>query len=51
MKTAEQIEKALRRVIAGGTQYPGMSYEEGIEEALRWVLGEVEDDEFVYGGD
>lgn len=48
MKTDEQIERALRNVCTEGTQYAGMTYEEGIEEALRWVLGEI--DEFEYEG-
>lgn len=48
MKTAEQIERALRNVPTEGTEYAGMTYEQGVEEALQWVLGEISDDEFEY---
>lgn len=49
MKDEQQIEEVLRKVDStGGTKYPGMTYEEGVEEALRWVLGEIPDDEFEY---
>ena len=47
MKTREEIDKAIGNV-PDVTQYPGMSYEEGVSEALRWVLGEVPDEEFEY---
>lgn len=33
----------------GGSEYPGMSYEEGVDEALRWVLGENDNDEWPFG--
>lgn len=29
-----------------GSKYPGMSYEEGIREALDWVLGNIPDEDF-----
>lgn len=48
-KTESEIEAALRNLPAdGSTKYPGMTYEEGIDEALRWVLGEIPDEDFEY---
>jgi hypothetical protein len=46
MKTQQQIEDALGKVESSQTRFPGMSYEQGIEEALSWVLGEIPDNEF-----
>jgi hypothetical protein len=31
------------RIDEGGSRYSGMSYEQGIDEALRWVFGETDD--------
>jgi len=30
------------------TNFSGMTYEQGIEEALMWVQGEIPDNEFSY---
>lgn len=50
MKAKDEIENALLRVDSGArSKYPGMTYEQGVEEALQWVLGEISDDEFGYG--
>ena len=46
MKTAIEIRGLLHDFDAEASNYPGMTYEKGIEEALLWVLGEIEDDEF-----
>lgn len=49
MKTKGEIEGALVGVADADTQgskYPGMTYEQGIAEALRWVLGDIPDEEF-----
>ena len=35
----EQIEK-------GGSKYRGMSYEEGIKNAILWLTGEYEDNPY-----
>jgi hypothetical protein len=32
----------------GESKFPGMTYEEGVEEVLMYLLGEVSDDEFPY---
>lgn len=37
-----QIAKAFEGV-TGGSRWPGMSYEEGVREALDWVLENTED--------
>ena len=46
MKRKDEIEKFLDKFDATTNKYPGMSYEEGVEEALRWVIGEVSDEDF-----
>lgn len=48
MRTPEEIENELGRVdpdaAAGGrSRWPGMNYEQGVSETLRWVLGETDD--------
>ena len=49
MKTEREISDAISNVDdIGSSQYPGMTYEQGVTEALRWVLGEVPDEEFEY---
>lgn len=48
MKSRYEIEKAIQRVDIEGTKFPAMTYEQGIEEALMWVLEEVSDEEFDY---
>lgn len=44
MKTSREIDKQLAKAQAwtsmGNTDVSGMTYEEGVEAALRWVLGE-----------
>lgn len=36
---------------SGETKYPAMTYEQGIEEALLWVLGDITDEEFEYSSE
>ena len=48
MQTKEMIEKALALVDTAKSEYSGMTYEQGIEEALMWVLEEMENDEFSF---
>ncbi len=49
MKTKLEIEKILENLPADGiSKFFGMTYEQGIEETLRWVLEEMPDDEFEY---
>lgn len=51
MKTEQEIKAASYRVDTSGTKYSGMTYEEGILEALDWVLENIHDDEFEYSPD
>lgn len=46
MKTKQQIEKFLQEFDAQESKFPGMTYEQGVEGALMWVLCELEDEEF-----
>lgn len=47
-RTEQEIETVLDAAIAvtstGQTRWRGMTYEEGIRNALQWVLGESDDD-------
>lgn len=48
-RTQEQIERQLNTAAHFfdiGTKYPGMSYDEGVRDALTWALGD--DDEPPY---
>lgn len=49
MKSAQEIDKALTKVDSESSKYPAMTYEQGIEEALMWVLEHIPDVEFEYG--
>lgn len=39
----EQMHKAEDTVMEGGSKVPGMTYEEGVDNALRWALGDSDD--------
>lgn len=39
------------RIDQGGSRYPGMSYENGIDEVLSWLFGENEDHPYVDEGE
>jgi hypothetical protein len=45
--TQDQIDAQLERTIPaierGQSQWPGMSYEQGVDAALRWATGETDD--------
>ena len=47
MKTRNEIVKVFDR-LPDETRFPAMTYEQGIDEALLWVLEEIEDEEFAY---
>lgn len=51
MKTDKEIESILDKLEQIKNESPdkfaGMSYLDGISDALYWVLGEVDDDEFL----
>lgn len=40
----EQMNKAQDWANAGDTANSGMTYEEGVEVALRWALGEADEE-------
>jgi hypothetical protein len=49
MKDKKEVDKVfLKLPESGKTKYPAMTYEQGIEEALMWVIGEIPDEEFEY---
>jgi hypothetical protein len=53
--TSDEIEEVIGNVTdqiaQGGSRYPGMSYEEGVDEALRWVQGNSDNTEWPFGND
>ena len=47
MKEETKINKILDSInTANPSKYFNMTYEQGIEEALMWVVGDIPDDEF-----
>jgi hypothetical protein len=46
LKTVEEMEKLLQmaedQIFEGGSKYPGMTYEQGIEAVLMWLWGDGE---------
>lgn len=50
MKSRQEIEEVLSQ-LPDSTKFPAMTYEQGIDEALCWVLEEISDEEFEYGKD
>ena len=50
MKDKQEIEKIFTNLppSAESTKYSNMTYEQGIEETLLWVLGELTDEDFEY---
>ena len=47
----EVIGNCLDQMEQGSSKYPGMSYEEGVEAALRWVTGDSDDEGFPFGNE
>lgn len=39
----EQLTAAMESVDNGTTNWPGMTYEQGVDNALRWVTGQSND--------
>mgnify|MGYP007065736716 CR=1 FL=1 len=48
MKSQTEVANALGIVDSNKSEFPAMSYEQGVEETLLWVLGEIEDDDFEF---
>ncbi len=47
MKTQSEIDNKLMNMRATmPSKFPGSTWEQGVEEALMWVLGDIEDDDF-----
>ena len=47
MATHDEIVDALERAIdraAQPTKFPAMTYEQGVEAALRWAAGDTDED-------
>jgi len=46
MKESHEVEAMLEKVLSATTltNLFGMTYQEGIEEALRWLLNEISDE-------
>ena len=49
MRTEREIHKVQDKIdpdaSAGGqSRWPGMNYEQGVDAALRWVLGDTDED-------
>lgn len=45
-RTQEEIDEVLNKAADGmddGSKWPGMSYEQGVDAAIRWLTGESED--------
>ena len=44
MRTQSEIEDTIDRALQlngeGGSNYPGMTYEQGVEDALRWAMNQ-----------
>ncbi len=38
------IGKCIDQQSSGVSRFPGMTYEQGIREALEWVIGDTDDD-------
>lgn len=39
----DQINLTLAAVESGVSAYPGMTYEQGVDNALRWANGDTDD--------
>jgi hypothetical protein len=46
VKTEEEVKKILKLIDAESNPFPGMTYIQGIEEALLWVVEDIEDEDF-----
>lgn len=42
----EVVNDAYENIDAGGSRWPGMSYEQGVAAALEWVTGASEEPPF-----
>lgn len=45
-RTDDEIQDVIAKAMEaeeGGSKWPGMTYEQGVSEALRWAIGESDD--------
>jgi hypothetical protein len=49
LKTEEEMEEVIDRILERShmqtSRYTGMTYEDGVEDALRWAMGEADEAE------
>jgi len=43
-RTDEEIDAMLRRCIEENGRFYGMTYEDGVEAGIRWLIGKEEED-------
>jgi hypothetical protein len=46
MKSPQEVAKVLGEFDASESNFQGMTYEQGVEEALMWVMEEIPDEDF-----
>ena len=46
MKSRQEIEDVLGSLSLEGPRFPGMTYEDGIEAALRWAIEETDEEPY-----
>lgn len=47
MRSKVEIQEILNNLdVCAPPKFPGMTYENGVDEALMWVLGDIDDDDF-----
>jgi hypothetical protein len=39
----DQLNRAIEAVDSGKTNWPGMSYEQGVDTTIRWITGQSDD--------
>ncbi len=47
VRTDEEIDNVMNKALDAsveGSKWPGMSYEEGIDAAIRWIVGLADED-------
>lgn len=47
LTSKERMESVLQQLDTQSTKFPGMTYEQGIEIALQWAIGEITEKEFL----
>lgn len=42
----EVLNQVGEKIDEGGSRFPGMSFEQGVQDGIRWVLGETDDNPY-----